>query len=414
MAERTIKLGTTSNILRFKLRRSDTGQGLTALTYATAGLIISTICDNEAAATVYTQAAGKIEDVSVTLGAFVAPTATKCRLRKVDDANLPGTVELQLDDARFAVVGSKVLRIAVLGAANLLETEFLIELVGYDPIATDISQSGDSYAVVAHGTYGLSAFYTSILSKLLKYVQLLTRKDAAIATDNATELTAINASGGSGVGAFSNQTDSEEAIRDTEPLGTAMRGTDSAMLATAKPTVGGYDTGQDPATLLLVTPANKISTDSANAVKIQKMAITLASGDVSGNVAADVKAWNAGALPTIPAAGPDAPTIAVAVRDVDNTTPAAGSLGLAVLAGISAAPPSAADIADKVLGRNIEGGVDGGRTVGSALAPLRNKVVLDPIAKTITVYDKTDAVVLWSGVYVTTAGAEPMTTVDPA
>ena len=55
---------------------------------------------------------------------------------------------------------------------------------------------------------------TTIPTKLLKYVQLLTRKDAAIATDNATELTAINATGGSGAGTFDNQTDAEEAIRD--------------------------------------------------------------------------------------------------------------------------------------------------------------------------------------------------------
>lgn len=54
----------------------------------------------------------------------------------------------------------------------------------------------------------------SILSKLLKYVQVLVRKDAAIATDNATEITAINADGGSGAGAFLNTTDSQEAIRD--------------------------------------------------------------------------------------------------------------------------------------------------------------------------------------------------------
>ncbi|MCK4528012.1 hypothetical protein KAW18_11640 [candidate division WOR-3 bacterium] len=55
---------------------------------------------------------------------------------------------------------------------------------------------------------------TDIPAKLLKYIQLLSRSDAAIATDNATELTAINADGGSGAGNFSNQTDGIEAIRD--------------------------------------------------------------------------------------------------------------------------------------------------------------------------------------------------------
>jgi len=47
-------------------------------------------------------------------------------------------------------------------------------------------------------------------AKLLKYVQLMSRSDAAIATDNATELTAINADGGTGVGDFDNTTDALE------------------------------------------------------------------------------------------------------------------------------------------------------------------------------------------------------------
>lgn len=47
-------------------------------------------------------------------------------------------------------------------------------------------------------------------SKLLKYVQLLARSDAAITTDNATELSAINADGGSGAGDYSNNIDSLE------------------------------------------------------------------------------------------------------------------------------------------------------------------------------------------------------------
>ena len=55
---------------------------------------------------------------------------------------------------------------------------------------------------------------TAILAKLLKYVQLLARSDAAIETDNATELTAINADGGSGAGNFSAQTDAQEALAD--------------------------------------------------------------------------------------------------------------------------------------------------------------------------------------------------------
>jgi hypothetical protein len=46
-----------------------------------------------------------------------------------------------------------------------------------------------------------------------------------------------------------------------------------------------------------------------------KRAATLAAADVSGNLPADVKAWNGGALPTIPGAAPSAGTIADAVWD---------------------------------------------------------------------------------------------------
>lgn len=52
-------------------------------------------------------------------------------------------------------------------------------------------------------------------AKLLAYFQLLARSDAAINTDNATELNEINADGGSGAGDYDNQTDSQEAIVDT-------------------------------------------------------------------------------------------------------------------------------------------------------------------------------------------------------
>lgn len=60
----------------------------------------------------------------------------------------------------------------------------------------------------------LASDINSVLAKSLAYTQLIVRSDAAIATDNATELTAINADGGSGAGGFSNQTDSVQAIRD--------------------------------------------------------------------------------------------------------------------------------------------------------------------------------------------------------
>lgn len=57
-----------------------------------------------------------------------------------------------------------------------------------------------------------SAYATA--AKLLAYVRLLARKDSAIATDHATELTEINANVASGAGGYLNTSDSLEARAD--------------------------------------------------------------------------------------------------------------------------------------------------------------------------------------------------------
>jgi hypothetical protein len=106
--------------------------GLTGLTSASSGLIISTICDIESAATTYTSAGSTIETIA-TLGAYVAPTAGKCRFREVDATNHKGLYEFQFADARFAVAKSRSITISVSGATTLLDTSFEIDLVQYDP-----------------------------------------------------------------------------------------------------------------------------------------------------------------------------------------------------------------------------------------------------------------------------------------
>jgi hypothetical protein len=125
------KRSSTSNYLRVPLRSSSTGQGLTALTSASAGLIISTICDNEAAATTYTAAGSTIETIA-TLGTFATPTATKCRFKEVDATNQPGLYELQLDNARFAVASSKSLRVTISGATGLMMRTVVVQLTDLD------------------------------------------------------------------------------------------------------------------------------------------------------------------------------------------------------------------------------------------------------------------------------------------
>lgn len=88
--------------------------------------------------------------------------------------------------------------------------------------ATDSLQAirdrGDAAWTTGSGGDATEAKQDTILAKLLAYFQLALRKDAAIATDNATELTALNADGGSGAGSYDNTSDSDEAIADAVAL----------------------------------------------------------------------------------------------------------------------------------------------------------------------------------------------------
>ena len=129
-----VKNGQASVVLRFKLLDSSStvGAGLTGLTSASSGLIISTIAVNEATATAYTVAGSTIETIS-TLGTYAAPTATKCRFKEVDATNHKGVYEFQFDDTRFAVSNAKSLLISVLGATNLAQADFVVPLVSDDP-----------------------------------------------------------------------------------------------------------------------------------------------------------------------------------------------------------------------------------------------------------------------------------------
>lgn len=69
-----------------------------------------------------------------------------------------------------------------------------------------------------------------------------------------------------------------------------------------------------------------------------------------------------------------------------------------------------ASVADKVLGRSLAGGADGGRTVRDALRAVRNKTELS--AGTLTVYEEDDATPAWTAA-VTQASRDPLTGIDP-
>lgn len=151
------KRGQTSIILRVKILDSaaSTGAGKTGLTSASAGLIISTIADNEATATAYTVTGSTIESIT-TLGTYAAPTATKCRFKEVDATNHKGVYEIQLADARFAVASAKSLLVSISGASGAAECDALIPLTDLDPydaVRAGLTALPNAAAEAAGGLY---------------------------------------------------------------------------------------------------------------------------------------------------------------------------------------------------------------------------------------------------------------------
>jgi hypothetical protein len=91
---------------------------------------------------------------------------------------------------------------------------------------------------------------------------------------------------------------------------------------------------------------------------------------------------------------------------------ALGTADDAVLAAVAALTiPTTAEIADKVLGRNLAGGSDGGRMVKDALRSLRNKTSI--AGGTLTVCQEDDSTAAWTAAVTTTAG-DPLSSIDPA
>jgi hypothetical protein len=99
-------------------------------------------------------------------------------------------------------------------AATEADAEVIATLATINTNVSAIKLKTDNLPAAPAAQGDVTTAQSSILSKLLKYFQLALRKDAAIASDNATELTALNANGGSGAGGYVSTTDALEALRD--------------------------------------------------------------------------------------------------------------------------------------------------------------------------------------------------------
>lgn len=87
----------------------------------------------------------------------------------------------------------------------------------------------------------------------------------------------------------------------------------------------------------------------------------------------------------------------------------ASSFGASAIDAAALATDAGQEIADRILLRNIAGGSDSGRTVGTALYVLRNK--LDASSSVGTVYQTDDASSAWT--FSITTAVSPIAVVDP-
>jgi hypothetical protein len=151
MAKLAYKNGIASVILRVKVldTTSTTGGAKTGMAYNTAGLIVSTIADNEAAPTVYAQAAGNIETIAA-LGTFAAPTASKCRFAEVDPVNHRGLYEIQIANARWSVANARSVIVTLSGAAGAAQVDAEIQLDA--KVVSDLAIDGNGFVYVSSGT----------------------------------------------------------------------------------------------------------------------------------------------------------------------------------------------------------------------------------------------------------------------
>ena len=148
-------------------------------------------------------------------GAHIEGNGTGAGLSVVGGDNGPGLYASgglsQGSGARFEGVAENAHGVEIIGLGTGDGLNIAGGLSGHD-VNADIQ---GSLSGTVGGISGTLQTLDALWTKIKKWLQLGFRKDAAIATDNATELTEINANGGSGAGAFANTTDSLEAARDS-------------------------------------------------------------------------------------------------------------------------------------------------------------------------------------------------------
>jgi hypothetical protein len=416
-----VKAGSTSRRIAIFIADSSstTGAGLPGLTSGSTGLVCYYWREDQ----------GNAGATQLALAAGTRGTWSSGGFVEKDAANMPGWYELGLSDAAIAG-GAKWVTLLLKGATNMAPLPIEIQLVAYDPddavrlglsalpnaaagangglplgdaagrvdvgkwlgtaAAAPATAGIPKVAIEAAGDFAQGAAdkvwataaraLTDKVGFALSAAGVQAIWDAAVA--NLTTVGSIGkrivdfltgdafARLGAPVGA-SISADIASVQADTDNLQTRV----PAALVGGRmdASVGAYQAGQDPATSVLATPANKLATDGTGRVTVGANADKTGYGVAAGGITAAAFAANA----------------------ID-------AVALDTSAG--------QEIADRILARSMAGGADGGgRTIQNALRRLMNRVRI--AAGVLTVYQEDDATAAFTQTVTTVAG-NPVSEVD--
>ena len=263
--------GSTSEALLILIRdtTSTTGAGLSGITYASAGLVIEYRRAGQSSWTQYTQAGSTT--VSGTLG---TPTAGSI----VADGSLAGAYEIGLPNAAFAA-GVEWVCVRVYGVTNALAAICFCEV---DAINYQDSVRHGATALPSSGTLLVKPAVTLAAADVSGYLPANTTQFATQTITAAAPVTIpasiaavgsqmdlVNTPNSTGIAAFVTAINNL-ATYGLTALNTLLVSTGIKASTIPNATVGGYATGQDPATLVLAGNAGEsgISVQQALALMI--------------------------------------------------------------------------------------------------------------------------------------------------
>lgn len=147
-----IRKGSTSVTIRVKLYQSATpNDGMTGLTGASAGMLITVLASTAASGgtLTYSAGSGNIQTIA-TIGTYAAPSAGNCRFGEISATNFNGVYELQFLDTVYSA--GKFIHIQ-LKATNMAQADYYVPLTEFDP--HDVVRGGlTAFPNVASGAAG--------------------------------------------------------------------------------------------------------------------------------------------------------------------------------------------------------------------------------------------------------------------